>query len=139
MMDLKEWVLAISGSGGIIGGLVAFAVFVYGRMDKKKEMETTDSHSYVDGQKNIVDALNQILESKNAEIARLESKLTEGEGKGILTLPKIQKISAEMRVMREALSKLNVLIMNDEETNIFAERFATVKQGILNIEHIIAE
>ncbi len=131
--------LAISGSGGIIGGLVTFAVFVYSRMDKKKEHESANYHEYADAQKNVVEALNKMLESKNAEIERLQHRLDEGEDRGILTVPKIQKINAEMRTMREALSKLNVLIMNDEETNIFAERFSTVKQGIANIEKIISE
>ena len=138
MLELKEWVMAISGSGGIIGGLVALAVFIYNRMDKKKEIDITDSHNYVDAQKNVVDALHRILEGKNADIARLEAKLTDGEGKGILTLPKIHKIEAEMRTMREALSKLNVILLSDAETTLFAERFTTIKQGIENIEDIIS-
>ena len=138
-MEAKELFLAISGSGGIIGGLVTFAVFVYSRMDKKKEHQSAEHHEYADAQKNVVDALQKMLDSKNAEIERLQNRLSDGENRGILTVSKIQKINAEMRLMREALSKLNVLIMTDEETNIFAERFAAVKEGIKNIEKIISE
>lgn len=138
-MEAKELFLAISGSGGIIGGLVTFAVFVYSRMDKKKEHEVANYHEYADAQKNVVEALNKMLESKNAEIERLQHRLDEGEGKGILTVSKIQKINAEMREMREALSKMNVILLSDQDTNIFAERFTTIKNGITNIEHIIAE
>ncbi len=138
-MELKELLIVVSGSVGIIGGLIPVAVFVYSRLDKKKEQHAGDLHEYNDAQKSVVDALNKMIETKDAEIAKLQAKLESTENKGILTLPKLQKIMAEMRIMREALAKLNVLVMSQEETNIFAERFATIKQGIVNIEKIISE
>lgn len=138
-MEAKELFLAISGSGGIIGGLVTLAVFVYSRIDKKKERQSSDYHEYATAQKNVVDALNKMLADKDAEIEKLQQKLNDGENKGILTLPKIQKLNAEIRTMREALSRINVLVMSQEETNIFAERFATIKEGIAHIEEILSE
>ena len=80
-----------------------------------------------------------MLEDKNAEISRLEAKLSSGEDKGILTLPKIQKISAEVRTIREALSRLNVLVMSHEETMIFTERFSAIKEAVQNIDKIVSE
>jgi peptidoglycan hydrolase CwlO-like protein len=118
---------------------VTLAVFVYSRIDKKKERQSSDYHEYATAQKNVVDALNKMLADKDAEIEKLQQKLNDGENKGILTLPKIQKLNAEIRTMREALSRLNVLVMSQEETNIFAERFATIKEGITHIEEILSE
>lgn len=138
-MELKELLIVVSGSVGIIGGLIPVAVFVYSRLDKKKEQHAGDLHEYNDAQKSVVDALNKIIETKDAEIAKLQAKLESTENKGILTLPKLQKIMAEIRTMREALSRLNVLVMSQEETNIFAERFATIKEGIAHIEEILSE
>jgi len=138
-MELKELLIVVSGSVGIIGGLIPVAVFVYSRLDKKKEQHAGDLHEYNDAQKSVVDALNKIIETKDAEIAKLQAKLESTENKGILTLPKIQKLNAEIRTMREALSRLNVLVMSQEETNIFAERFATIKEGIAHIEEILSE
>jgi len=138
-MELKELLIVVSGSVGIIGGLIPVAVFVYSRLDKKKEQHAGDLHEYNDAQKSVVDALNKMIETKDAEIAKLQAKLESTENKGILTLPKLQKIMAEIRTMREALSRLNVLVMSQEETNIFAERFATIKEGIAHIEEILSE
>jgi hypothetical protein len=138
-MEAKELIQAISGSGGIIAALVTIAVLVYSRMDKRKEHQEGDYHGYVDAQKNVIDTLNKMLEDKNAEIIRLEAKLSSGEDKGILTLPKIQKISAEVRTIREALSRLNVLVMSHEETMIFAERFSAIKEAVQNIDKIVSE
>lgn len=138
-MELKELLIVVSGSVGIIGGLIPVAVFVYSRLDKKKEQHAGDLHEYNDAQKSVVDALNKMIETKDAEIAKLQAKLESTENKGILTLPKIQKLNAEIRTMREALSRLNVLVMSQEETNIFAERFATIKEGIAHIEEILSE
>ena len=138
-MELKELLIVVSGSVGIIGGLIPVAVFVYSWLDKKKEQHAGDLHEYNDAQKSVVDALNKMIETKDAEIAKLQAKLESTENKGILTLPKLQKIMAEIRTMREALSRLNVLVMSQEETNIFAERFATIKEGITHIEEILSE
>lgn len=138
-MELKELLIVVSGSVGIIGGLIPVAVFVYSRLDKKKEHQEGDYHTHVDAQKNVIDTLNKMLEDKNAEIIRLEAKLSSGEDKGILTLPKIQKISAEVRTIREALSRLNVLVMSHEETMIFAERFSAIKEAVQNIDKIVSE
>lgn len=138
-MELKELLIVVSGSVGIIGGLIPVAVFVYSRLDKKKEQHAGDLHEYNDAQKSVVDALNKMIETKDAEISRLEAKLSSGEDKGILTLPKIQKISAEVRTIREALSRLNVLVMSHEETMIFAERFSAIKEAVQNIDKIVSE
>lgn len=138
-MEAKDLISAISASGGIITALVSVAVIIYSRMDKRKEHQEGDDHTHVDAQKNVIDTLNKMLEDKNAEISRLESKLSSAEDKGILTLPKIQKISAEVRTIREALSRLNVLVMSHEETMIFAERFAAIKEAVQNIDKIVSE
>lgn len=138
-MEAKDLIQAISGSGGIIAALVSIAVIIYSRMDKRKEHQEGDYHGYVDAQKNVIETLNKMLEDKNAEISRLEAKLSSDEDKGILTLPKIQKISAEVRTIREALSRLNVLVMSHEETMIFAERFSAIKEAVQNIDKIVSE
>ena len=53
-MELKELLIVVSGSVGIIGGLIPVAVFVYSRLDKKKEQHAGNLHEYNDAQKSVV-------------------------------------------------------------------------------------
>lgn len=115
--------------------------FIVGRIDKrrerhKEEAEMELSHS--------AEADRIKLDSKNSTeaalwkiIEELKENLAEEKKFATLTRPNVIKIAGDVRAIRKEIESLNLMILNEEETNVFMRRFQTVKQLLDQIETIL--
>lgn len=137
-LTLKELVLLITGSGGLIGGIVAAFVFTTSRLDKRRERikekqrqdisESADMKKFeLDSQNSVHDHLWEIIREKDAEIQRLSNEIEDIEKTSTIQRPVVLKIYANLRSMRKEIESLNLMILSEEETNVFMRRFQTVK------------
>lgn len=140
----REVLLAILGSGGLIGGLISLLVFISSRIDKRRENIEKDIHNSVehkrlehDKSSSVEQALWKIIDSKNKEIEILESKAKDLEATTALTRPIITNILSLIRSMRKELDSINVIMMGQEETSIFFQRWTAVKKGLDELEKLL--
>lgn len=131
----RELLIAILGSGGFIGGLVGLLSFLSSRIDKRRQRLDKEQHMHVsqstdmrrfelDKENSVQQQLWKIIEEREAECKELETALKEST----LSRPQILKIGKNIREMRKEIESLNVMILDEEQTNVFMRRFQTVKQ-----------
>lgn len=149
-MDLgwKEIMIAILGGGGLLAGLISLLNFIATRLDarrkNKKEdkaeqsLHTTETERLkLEGNKNSIDLLWKIIDEKNIEICELKIEVTNAEKFATLTRPNVIKLAADIRLIRKEIESLNLMILNEEETNVFMRRFQNVKVLLDDIENIL--
>lgn len=140
MIDLTpgEVVVAIVGSGGLIAGSISLFSFITGRLDvRRKRLKETlakEISQTADMKRFDLDATNlvhnqlwEIIKERDVKITALEGEIEVLDEKAILQRPTILKVYANLRAMRKEIESLNLMILNEEETNVFMRRFQTVK------------
>lgn len=152
-----EWtpekiVLAVLGSGGFITGIVMAFNAIAARLDaRRKRLEEAELKRIADavelkrleaitGEKSsetLIQNLWKIIESKNVEIEGLKQEINECEKKATLDRPVINQVYAKLRAMRREIESLNVMVLNEEETNVFMRRFNTVKALVEETEGLL--
>lgn len=134
----KEIILAVLGSGGFIGGFIAIFVFITARLDKKRERDkalleseitkTSDMKRFeLDSSNSVHSQLWEIINEHKAENKLLSEQVEELERIAVLQWPTRLKIHANLRQMRKEIESLNLMILSEDETNVFMRRFQTVK------------
>jgi predicted RNase H-like nuclease (RuvC/YqgF family) len=147
-LSWQEIIIAFLGGGGILAGLISALNFISARLDtrrknKKEDREEALTHSTeserikLDGNKNTNDILWRVIEEKNDEIASLEKKVEDAEKFATLTRPNVIKLAKDVRDIRKEIESLNLMILNEEETNVFMRRFQNVKVLLDDIEAIL--
>lgn len=137
----KDILLAFIGSAGILGGVMTVISFIVGRIDKRRERirEERDlevSHS-VGIDRVRLDSATATEAALWKIIQELKESLAEEKRFATLTRPNVIKIAADVRAIRKEIESLNLMILNEEETNVFMRRFQTVKQLLDQIETIL--
>lgn len=138
-------ILAVLSSGGIIGTIISVLIYASGRMDKRRERmdkqkqldvsQTADlKRLELDEDKSIEGALWRIIEEKNDEIAQLKAEVSDVTNTSSLSRPRVTQIYKAVRLMRKEIDSLNLMILNEEETNVFMRRFRAVKDYLDEIE-----
>jgi capsule polysaccharide export protein KpsE/RkpR len=113
-------------------------VWISGRLDKRKERIKALSESEIANRTEMkryeLDANNavhtqlwEIIKEQKAEISELQEELKEVESTATLQRPAVNKIYANLRAMRKEIESLNLMILSEEETNVFMRRFQAVK------------
>ena len=152
-----EWttekiVILIFGGGGTITGLVLLFNAIAARIDirnerKKKadldrianavEVKRLQADTDERSAETLVSNLWKLVETKNKEIAELKQEIEQLEKEGKLTRPVINQIYAKLRAMRKEIESLNLMILNEEETNVFMRRFGAVKMLLDEAEGLL--
>lgn len=144
----KELVMAIMGSGGIIGGLVSLLVFIAGRLDRKRDRDQeeleTSIHSSAEFKRikleeksSVEQSLWRMMEAKDAEIKALREEIAELERTQTLTRPVINNIITIIRAMRKELDSIKVIMLSDEETKYFQARWIALGDKLNELENLI--
>lgn len=148
----KEIALAVVGGGGLIGGCVALFSFVAARLDARTqkteadekrrladavemrrieaEREGRDADALVENLWKLIGEKDSELKAQRLEIADLETKATTNR-------PMLLKVYANLRAMRREIESLNVMVLSEEETNVFMRRFQTVKVLLDDTESLL--
>jgi chromosome segregation ATPase len=91
------------------------------------EVRKLEADTETRGNDSLVANLWKFIAEKDAEIAELKKEIEECEAAAKLNRPTINKIYAKLRAMRTEIESLNVMVLNEEETNVFMRRFNQVK------------
>lgn len=145
----KEIIFAALGSSGLIGGVVTAFVFVAGRLDaRRKRMDDARSEAIHDsvelkkismdaalqGNEAIVTSLWRIIEEKNKELAALKADLDDCEKGDRLSNRNVNKIFASLRSVKNEMDSINIMVLGEEETNVFARRWHNIKHILDDLE-----
>ncbi len=148
-------ILAGFVSLGGISGFVAFASLVAARLDKRRERLKEGRKEQLDARKleleseekkdareredcwKIVDAKNQQIADLKGEIKGLEDELAETVKGSKLSRKMINQIYENLASMKNELKHLNMMIWDDEKTNVFMTRFAAVQAKIDETEALL--
>lgn len=144
----RELIIAILGSGGLIGGLFTAVAFVVGRLDKRRERkensetttrsETAETRRIEIEDETATDARWEKLANRySADITGLEEKLKEYEDEVAETRPIWAKIDRGLNAMENRLQKLRVAKCPDNVVDIINERIAEVQKTIDEIRNIL--
>lgn len=137
--------MALFGSGGFVLAGISLFKFINElltqRRTKQKE-ELADStllqrlqlEAGSKGQDNLTDNLWKIIGEKNAEIVDLKQEVRDCEKAEKLTRPAVSRIYECIRKIKNEMDSLNIMIMSDEETNVFARRWGNIKAIITDLE-----
>lgn len=144
----KEIILALIGGGGFLAGLISLFNAIAVRLDARRKNKKEDKAEQflhvseaeklkLEGNKNAADLLWKIIEEKNAEIRELKTEVEDAEKFAALTRPNVIKLAADVRAIRKEIESLNVMVLSEEDTNVFMRRFQAVKVLLDDIESIL--
>lgn len=135
-------------SAGAMGTFIAFAKLVSDRLDKRAERMRAKKKEEIDGAVEVKrlemegkhsasDELWRINEWQAARIKELEAELEEQETKYSFSRPTVTKVYANIRAIRKEISHLNLMVMSEEDTNVFMRRFGEVLTLLDETESIL--
>lgn len=141
-LTIREILIAILGSGGIIGGLFVAFNFIAGRFDKyreRKKMNISEAAEIrrvelqvkAQSDNDLVTNLWKLVEAGRKEIEELERAER-------LARPTVVRVYRIIREMRAELDKLHIMVLGEQETAIFAKRWNNIKKLADQLEAIIA-
>lgn len=141
--------LALFGSGGfIVGAVTLFKAFNDAlaarrkRIDDKRRQEITNSAEFrrldTDESDRVVTNLWKIIEQERLENEELRAEVADLKRAEKLARPTISKVFRIIRQMRYELEQVNVMLLSQEETNIFVRRWNAVKQFADDLENLLA-
>lgn len=152
-LSLSQAIMGLSAAGGGVVVLIRIATFVAKELDARRQrIEDRDQKrleasvearrltlDYSEkGERNTVTELWKLVDDKDEEIKDLEAKLKDAERAERLNRPTIMRIFHHVRAMRSELDHLNLLVLGEEETNIFMTRFRNTKEILGKIEGILS-
>jgi uncharacterized protein YlxW (UPF0749 family) len=157
---ISQVLLILSGTGGFIVVLIKAFTFIGQQLDARgKRKDDRERHRLEDsvearrlvldyserGERNTITELWKLNDDKDeetkelkTEIRELENKLKDAEKAERLNRPTIMRIYTYVRGIRTELDSLNVMVLNEEETNVFMRRFRNVKELIGKIEDVLS-
>lgn len=151
-LTTTEIILAVLGSLGGLAGLVSFAAFVGTRLDiRRKRIQTaTDKQNNdsvesrriqleYDGKdkESLVTNLWKMVDQLKARNVELEDEADENDKQFSFNRPVKTKIDQKARSIVSEIDAMNVLMINDEQTQIFMRRFSKVKELAIEIQDIL--
>lgn len=144
----KELLLVLIGSSGFVGGVVSILVFIAGRLDKRRERneasQTEALHNSaelkrigLEERSAVEQSLWKMLEAKDAEITALKTRIEALEKANALSRPVMSKISSVISEMKREVESVRVIMLSDEETKYFQQRWLSIKRLLQEFEDII--
>lgn len=144
----KEIILAILGSGALVGGIISALTFVSSYVDKRRERAKEKSneliHDSIEAKRlqgelqttkdnTVIENLWKLIEEYKREIEDLERDLKAAS----MSRATVNTVYRNIRAIRKEIESLNVMILSEEDTNVFMRRFQTVKQILDETENLL--
>lgn len=148
----KEILVTALGSGGLLGGIITFFVFITGRLDARRkrieDKKAIDISESVELKKLQVQSIQTdtgilitnlwaIINDQKAEIKCLTDELANCEDGDRLSIANVNRIFEYIRQIKNEMDSLNLMLLNDEETNIFAKRWGNIKSIMIDLEKLL--
>lgn len=142
----SQYVLLFSG---VVGGVIAIikaGAFIAKELEARRQRKIGDivevrrlqlDYSDKGIERELIQAW-KIVDEKDEQLAEVKAKLKESEQAERLNRPTIMKIYKHIRAIRLELDSLNVLVLDQETTNVFARRWNKVKAEMDEIEAILS-
>lgn len=139
----KDIILTVLGSGTFIGSVIVVFNFITARIDARRQrIEATSQRKLADAIEvkkleveaegrevdSVRAAMWKLLEERQGEITALKIEIEGLKRQAILDRPLITQIYAKLRAMRKEIESLNLMVLSEEETNVFMRRFNKVKE-----------
>lgn len=149
-----EILAAFLGGGGIIGGVITALSFLSGRLEARRKRIEEKSKSALEkevdvrrleneiqykGTDALVNNLWKLIEEQKIELKAKEAVIEEMEADEKLTRPAVMKIYECVRKIRNEMDSLNIMLLSDEETNVFARRWGNIKVIMCELEETLAK
>lgn len=146
---------SVGGIGGLISAIVKIDGLVKARAKRLADGRKEELHLSVEGRRleleatekkeareqencwKLVDAKNQVIADLKKEIEDLEGELAETVKGAKLGRKTINQIYANLDAMKNELKHLNMMIWDDEKTNVFMTRFEAVQKKIEETENLL--
>jgi hypothetical protein len=140
-------------AGGAIAGVIKIFTFISHQLDARRKRIEAREQKKLDasvearrltldysekGERNTITELWKLVDDKDEEIKDLEAKLKEAEKAERLNRPTIMKIYGYVRDIRNEMDSLNIMLLSEEETNVFARRWGNIKVIIQNLEAVLS-
>lgn len=142
-------VVAALGSSGIVGASWTLFVFISGKLearrkkqeeDRKKEISNAADLRRVEAEtgESATKLLWDLIRELKSEVKDLKADLEAAEQAEILTRPAVMHIYECVRQIKNEMDSLNIMLLSDEETNVFARRWANIKAIMVELEATLA-
>lgn len=152
MADGYSWFqlfVAAAGSSGLVGGLWTAFVFFSGKLEarRKRQIEerAKEISSAADLKRIDIDTgaqstklLWDIIAEHKAEIRDLRSELNAAERAERLDRVSVMQIYEYVRQIQNEMDSLNLMILSDHETNVFARRWGNIKAIMVDLKATLA-
>lgn len=142
---LSQIVITAIGSIGGLTGLISAAVAINKILTERRKVREQRQrdliHDTIEGRR--LDLEHSDRKEADALAAvwkivdRLEHENEDIEKLATLTRPTIVKIARNLREMRKEIESLNLMILDEKETNVFMRRFQRVKELLDETENIL--
>ncbi len=90
------------------------------------------------GTEALIEKLWKLNDDQEREIKELKAELEDAEKAERINRPTIMKIFTIVREIRNEMDSLNIMLLNEEETNVFARRWGNVKIHLTQLEAVLA-
>lgn len=139
---ISQIIITAIGSIGGLTGLVTAAVFINNVLsERRKAREERDQRRISEsaegrrlelefsGKQNdsVRDEVWRIIAEQKIEIEKLEAEIERCEVEAAFSRPKVAKMYTNLRLMEEELNHLNMMVFDQEQTNVFMKRLANAK------------
>lgn len=141
--------VAFVGSSGLVGGLWTAFVFFSGKLEARRkrlvEERAKEISSTADLRRIDIDTgaqgtklLWDIIAEQKAEIKDLRAELEAAEKAERLDRVSVMTIYECVRQIKNEMDSLNLMILSDHETNVFARRWGNIKTIMISLEATLA-
>ncbi len=141
--------VATAASSGLAGFLWTAFVFFNGKLEArrkrlKEEREKDISQAAelgrlkVDTDSRANEHLWRIIDEKTLQIKELKAELEEAERAELLTRPIAMHVLECVRLIKNEIDSLNLMILNEHDTNVFSRRWGNIKAIIGDLENTVA-
>jgi len=143
-------------SSGVVGGIWTLFVFITGRLDirrkriaeeRAKDISSSadigrlklesESHAH-DLLWKIIEEHKQEIKDLRTEVRELKAELEAAENDERLKRPDVMHIYECVRQIKNEMDSLNIMLLSDEETNVFARRWGNIKTIMVDLESTLA-
>lgn len=149
---VQEVVIAILGSGGLIGGLVVAFNAITSRLDaRRKRLEEADQKKIstaIEGRRLEIESagrgtdalianLWKMIDDKDKELEEVKAELDECNKKYSFSRPVTTVVYRNARAIISEIEAMNVLVLNEEQTQVFMRRFTRMKELATEIQEVL--
>jgi chromosome segregation ATPase len=149
----SQFLLILSGASGAIVVLIKIFTVIAAELDARRKRHEAGEQKRLGeaveirrlqldytgkGTDTLVENLWKMIGEKEKEIEDLKKELDDSEKAERLNRPTIMRIYSHIREMRTELDSLNVMVLDEEQTNVFMRRFRNVKEILNKVEAVLS-